>query len=195
MTKHNWNYWIFYLYYIIIFSRNPSKNNLDAELVLATLCRSSISINVKNSICSQHPSSKWATLSTIRSALQRSQYMDFELITTPRNITKLRSFIGLCNFNRSFMPNFSLIADPLTLPFKKYIHAALDPFRNPCSESGDQLIHFISSSPVFALPIELLSYYIYTYERDNQVVAAFLQTLQWIKYLRFQSAHHLPGRE
>ena len=31
----------------------------------------------------------------------------------PRNATEMRSFLGLCNFYRRFVPNFSRIAKPL----------------------------------------------------------------------------------
>ncbi len=38
---------------------------------------------------------------------------------TPTNVTKLRSFLGLCNFYRKFVPNFSKIVAPLNQLLRK----------------------------------------------------------------------------
>ncbi|XP_016444096.2 putative mitochondrial protein AtMg00860 [Nicotiana tabacum] len=61
----------------------------------------------------------------------------------PKDIHALRAFLGLCNFYRRFMKNYSLIAVPLTELLKK-----VTPW-----EWGPKLAKvFMSSSPILALP-------------------------------------------
>lgn len=39
----------------------------------------------------------------------------------PRNITELRSFLGLCKVYRQFVPNFARVAAPFTARLRKAV--------------------------------------------------------------------------
>ncbi|OIT08969.1 putative mitochondrial protein, partial [Nicotiana attenuata] len=67
----------------------------------------------------------------------------------PKDAHALRAFLGLCNFYRRFVKNYSLIAVPLTELLKKVTPWDWGPRR---AEAFNALKAAMSSSPVLALP-------------------------------------------
>nr|XP_018634343.1 uncharacterized mitochondrial protein AtMg00860-like [Nicotiana tomentosiformis] len=67
----------------------------------------------------------------------------------PKDIHALRAFLGLCNFYRRFVKNYSLIALPLTEHLEKVAPWDWGPKR---AEAFNALKASMSSSPVFDLP-------------------------------------------
>ncbi|OIT29381.1 putative mitochondrial protein, partial [Nicotiana attenuata] len=66
----------------------------------------------------------------------------------PKDVHALRAFLGLCNFYRRFVKNYSLIAVPLTELLKKVTPWHWGPRR---VEAFNALKAAMSSSPVLAL--------------------------------------------
>ncbi|KAM4059911.1 reverse transcriptase (RNA-dependent DNA polymerase) [Hirsutella rhossiliensis] len=66
---------------------------------------------------------------------------------TPTNVKSVRSFIGFANFYRIFMPDFSVIAEPLTRLTKKDV-----PFRwdGLCDEAFEKLKDLLITAPILA---------------------------------------------
>uniref|UniRef100_A0A1S4A158 Uncharacterized mitochondrial protein AtMg00860-like n=1 Tax=Nicotiana tabacum TaxID=4097 RepID=A0A1S4A158_TOBAC len=67
----------------------------------------------------------------------------------PKDIHALRAFLGLCNFYRRFVKDYSLIAVPLTELLKKVMPWEWGPKR---AEAFNVFKAAMSSSPVLALP-------------------------------------------
>ncbi|OIT22989.1 putative mitochondrial protein, partial [Nicotiana attenuata] len=67
----------------------------------------------------------------------------------PKDVHALRAFLGLCNFNRRFVQNYSLIAVPLIELLKKVTPWDWGSRR---AESFNALKAAMSSSPVLAFP-------------------------------------------
>ena len=64
---------------------------------------------------------------------------------TPRNVTDVRSFIGLAGYYRRFIEGFSKVAHPVTSLQNKGIKFEWTP---RCEESFQQLKNILTSSPV-----------------------------------------------
>ncbi|KAJ9514991.1 hypothetical protein QJQ45_017006, partial [Haematococcus lacustris] len=73
---------------------------------------------------------------------------------TPRNLKDLQAFLGLANYFRRFIPNFSSLAAPLTNLTSKQVAAAYDweHFGGSELEAFDGLKKAQCSAPVLALP-------------------------------------------
>ena len=67
---------------------------------------------------------------------------------TPRNVTELRSFLGLCTYYRRFVKGFSQTTAPLTDLTKKGAFS----WGNGAQATFEKLKEVMSSCPILALP-------------------------------------------
>ncbi|KAK4390163.1 RNA-directed DNA polymerase [Sesamum angolense] len=67
----------------------------------------------------------------------------------PKNVSKVRSFLGLAGYYRRFVKDFSMVAKPLTNLLKKNA-----PFKwnDKCAQSFEELKKRLTSTPILALP-------------------------------------------
>jgi len=70
---------------------------------------------------------------------------------TPANLRQCRAFIGLCQYYRRFVPNFSLIASPLYNPTKKGVRFV---WSDECQAAFDTLKPLLIGAEVLRLPEE-----------------------------------------
>ena len=70
----------------------------------------------------------------------------------PKNVSKVRSFLGLAGYYRKFVKGFSKIAAPLTKLTRKDIKYD---WVDACQKSFDELKGRLTSAPVLALHIHL----------------------------------------
>ena len=93
----------------------------------------------------------------------------------PRTQTELRSFLGLCNVYRRFVPRFSALAAPLNALLCK----GMPPQLGPISEGGiaafNALRDRLLSPPVFALPRAEGKIWLDTDASDGQLGCCLLQ--------------------
>jgi RNase H-like domain found in reverse transcriptase/Reverse transcriptase (RNA-dependent DNA polymerase) len=70
----------------------------------------------------------------------------------PRTRTELRSFLGLCNVYRRFVPRFAAIAAPISTLLGKGTRATLPPLTTAQIEAFNNLRTRLLSPPILALP-------------------------------------------
>jgi hypothetical protein len=70
-------------------------------------------------------------------------------ITPPKNVTQLRSFLGLAGYYRRFIRNFSSIAQPLNQLLRKDI--AYD-WKDNCQQAFDELKQRLTTAPILIYP-------------------------------------------
>ena len=94
----------------------------------------------------------------------------------PRTQSEMRSFLGLCNVYRRFVPEYARIAAPLTDKLKKGKPVNLEPFGESESTAFRTLVEAICSPPILALPRPGLPYTVDTDASNRQIGAALFQT-------------------
>lgn len=90
----------------------------------------------------------------------------------PENVSQVRSFLGMGNFYRSFIDNYSVLAAPLTDLTK-----AREPFRwgQEQQEAYDALKNALTQAPILAHPDVRRPYILYTDASDKAVGAILVQ--------------------
>jgi hypothetical protein len=68
---------------------------------------------------------------------------------SPRSVTQIRSFLGLAQYYRRFIPNFSKIAMPMTKLLQKEAKFKWSP---QCKESFLTLKKLLTTTPMLAQP-------------------------------------------
>ena len=77
----------------------------------------------------------------------------------PRNITEVRSFLGLAGYYRRFVKGFSMIATPMTKLLQKYIKFE---WTEKCQKSFDQLKTYLTEAPILVQPESGKEFVIYS---------------------------------
>lgn len=77
----------------------------------------------------------------------------------PQNVKGVRSFLGLANYYRRFVPRFSFIAKPLNNLTRKGVKFHWDA---NCQEAFDKLKRALTSAPILAYPDFTLQFEVYT---------------------------------
>ena len=77
----------------------------------------------------------------------------------PTIVTKIRSFLGLADYYRRFVENFSNIAAPLTRLTQKNVKFI---WSTACKKSFHELKELLTSAPVLALPNETDGFVVYS---------------------------------
>ena len=76
----------------------------------------------------------------------------------PTTVTEIRNFLGLANYYRQFVENFSKIAAPLTKLTQKNVKFV---WSAACEKSFYELKELLTSAPVLALPNETDGFMVY----------------------------------
>ncbi len=70
----------------------------------------------------------------------------------PSAQTELRSFLGICNVYRRFVPNFACIAAPLNALWKKGMPTHIDTLLPPAADAFAEFKNALLNPPILALP-------------------------------------------
>ena len=89
---------------------------------------------------------------------------------TPKNITELRSFLGLCSYYRRFIINYSHVAKPLTRLTEKDQRFN---WTTECSEAFGKLKHMLVTAPILAHP-DFTKPFILDTDASNHAIGAVL---------------------
>jgi hypothetical protein len=91
--------------------------------------------------------------------------------STPKNVTELRSFFGLCNYYRRFVRGFSQLGAPLTNITK---HGAFI-WTEKSQEAFDHMKEVMGTGPVLALPDFTLPFVLECDASDEGIGAVLMQ--------------------
>ncbi|KAG8472522.1 hypothetical protein CXB51_034362 [Gossypium anomalum] len=78
---------------------------------------------------------------------------------TPKNVTKVQSFLGLAGYYRQFVKGFSMIATPMTKLLQKDVKFE---WSEKCQKSFDQLKTYLTEAPILVQPESGKEFVIYS---------------------------------
>lgn len=91
---------------------------------------------------------------------------------TPKNEKQLKSFLGLAGFYRKYVPNFSIIAEPLHNLLKKDV---IFDWNGECQKAFDKLIEIITKNIVLQYPNFAKGFFLTTDASNNGIGAVLSQ--------------------
>ena len=105
----------------------------------------------------------------------------------PRNITEVRSFLGLVGYYRRFVRGFSVIASPLTKLLKKGIKFE---WADKCQNSFEQLKGMLVETPVLTQPTSGKEYALYSEASGIGLGCVLMQDGKVVAYVSRQLKPH-----
>ncbi|KAJ8900073.1 hypothetical protein K2173_024189 [Erythroxylum novogranatense] len=105
----------------------------------------------------------------------------------PRNVTEVRSFVGLAGYYRRFVKGFSVIASPLTKLLRKGVKYE---WSDRCQSSFDQLKNMLTEAPVLVQPTAGKEYVMYTDASGIGLGCVLMQEGKVIAYASRQLKTH-----
>ena len=97
----------------------------------------------------------------------------------PRNVTEVRSFLGLAGYYRRFVKGFSMIAAPMTRLLQKNVKYE---WSEKCQRSFEKLKAFLTEAPVLTQPTCGKEYVIYSDASLNGLGCVLMQDGKVVAY-------------
>ena len=105
----------------------------------------------------------------------------------PRNVTEVRSFLGLAGYYRRFVKGFSMIAAPMTRLLQKNVKFE---WGEECQRSFDRLKAFLTEAPVLTQPTCGKEYVIFSDTSLNGLGCVLMQEGKVVAYALRQLKLH-----
>ena len=105
----------------------------------------------------------------------------------PRNVTEVRSFLGLAGYYRRFVKGFSMTAAPMTRLLQKNL---LYEWSEKCQRSFDKLKAFLTEAPVLTQPTYGREYVIFSDASLNGLGCVLMQEGKVVAYASRQLKPH-----
>ncbi|XP_060967115.1 uncharacterized protein LOC133035345 [Cannabis sativa] len=105
----------------------------------------------------------------------------------PKNVTEVRSFLGLVGYYRRFVENFSRIAMPLTKLTRKEVKFMWD---DSCEEAFRELKERLTSAPVLTVPNSEEPYVVFTDASGTGLGGVLMQNGKVVAYASRQLKPH-----
>ena len=100
-----------------------------------------------------------------------------------RNVTEVRSFLGLAGYYKRFVKGFSMIAAPLTRLLQKNVKYE---WSEKCQKSFDKLKAFLTEAPVLTQPTCGREYVIFSDASLNGLACVLMQEGKVVRPEKFQ---------
>ena len=105
----------------------------------------------------------------------------------PKNVTKIRSFLGLAGYYKRFVEKFSLIAAPLTRLTRKGVKFDWD---DKCERSFQELKDRLVTAPVLVLPMVGVGFVVFSDASRQGLGCVLMQNGRVIAYASRQLKNH-----
>ncbi|KAL5836129.1 hypothetical protein ACOSQ4_015626 [Xanthoceras sorbifolium] len=105
----------------------------------------------------------------------------------PRNVTEVRSFLGLAGYYRRFVKGFSSIASPLTKLLHKNVRFE---WTDRCQAAFDRLKEMLVEAPILIQPISGKDYVIYSDASHHGLGCVLMQEGKVVAYASRQLKNH-----
>ena len=105
----------------------------------------------------------------------------------PRNVTEVRSFLGLAGYYRRFVKGFSMIAAPMTSLLQKNVKFECD---EECQRSFDKMKAFLTEASVLTQPTCGKEYVIFSDASLNGLGCVLMQEGKVVAYASRQLKPH-----
>ena len=177
LGQYRWKTCLVYLDDIIVFSQTAEEHIRHVEEVLTTLQDAGFSLKLRK--CEFFAETVDYLGHVIRPGRLQVAQQKIEAVKgfkMPTTQTELRSFLGLCNVYRRFVPNFARAAAPLNDLLKKGQAFELPPLDEKQRKAFDSLKQALIEPPILRLPQSDLEYSVDTDACNHQVGCALLQT-------------------
>ena len=106
---------------------------------------------------------------------------------TPKNVTEIRSFLGLAGYYRRFVKDFSKIARPMTNLMKKDKKFE---WTEECEGAFQTLKERLTTAPILTLPDNTSEYLAYSDASKNGLGCVLMQDRKLISYASRQLKPH-----
>ena len=154
LSRFRWQTCLVYLDDIIIFSKNKVDHLRHVEQVLSVMRDAGLTLKLpKCTFFTDTVKYLGHIIRPGRLEIDRARVAGLSEALPPRTKTELRSFLGVCNVYRRFVPKFAKVASPLSDMLKK---GTPDPFSELDSSqltAFNTLIKSVTEAPVLALPV------------------------------------------
>ena len=97
----------------------------------------------------------------------------------PRNVTEVRSFLGLVGYYKRFVKGFSMIAAPITRLLHKNVKFE---WSEKCQVSFDKLKAFLTEAPILTQPTYCKEYVIFSDASLNGLICVLMQEAKVVAY-------------
>ena len=177
LAGYRWKSCLVYLDDIIIFSKSREEHIQHVEEVLRVLRDAGLSLKLEK--CQFFTDTVDYLGHVIRPGVLEVAEKNTATIKgfeNPKTQTCLRSFLGMCNVYRRFVPNFARVSAPLNKMLTKGEPYDLPAFTDEHKEAFNLLKDALIAPPILKLPRSDLPYSVDTDACDYQVGCALFQT-------------------
>jgi RNase H-like domain found in reverse transcriptase/Reverse transcriptase (RNA-dependent DNA polymerase) len=171
-----WKTCLVYLDDVIVFSGSRSAHLARVAEVLTLLGNAGLSLKLKKCrFFSETVDYLGHVIRPGRLVVAEKNTIALKTAPLPRTQTELRSFLGLCNVYRRFVPRFSTIATPLNVMLCKGMPPQLGPLPPAAFAAFTKLRDRLLSPPVLSLPRTEVRLCLDTNASDGQLGCFLLQ--------------------
>jgi len=171
-----WSSCLVYVDDVIIFSKNFKDHLSDVAEVLSILQKAGLSLNMRKcKFFSRTVDYLGHVVSPGRLEVATKNTTAITKAVYPRTQTEMRSFLGMCNVYRRFVPNFAHVAGPLNKYLMKGQGSILPEPTEEDSRAFELLKESLTSPPVLQLPDPEKDYSIDADASSYQVGCALFQ--------------------
>jgi hypothetical protein len=165
-----WKSFLVYLGDIIVFYPSFEAHMLHLDGVLERLYRAGLSLKLEKCyFCKDTVSYLEHVIRPGKLAVAEKNTLSLRTVQPPSTQSELRSFLGLCNVYRRFVPGFAKIASPLNALLRKGESPQLGPFNKDQLEAFMTLKERLINPPILSLPRSQGQYTLDTDASQDQI--------------------------